>query len=231
MGSNILLLLELEGTIWKDDDNQKTSRLQERLHLLNKIYGVSSKNAQEAILYLDEVTQRYKRHFKVLSPYQQLATIFHFLGIPEREICAFSNLWFEVLIKFPPRIDYAFLSTLEQLKREKHIAIVGFSGLETESEEYIKELLSIEGFLHVFHNVISATSMKFIPPSPLAFFHVSPSHLQTLNVGIATKTDTLKSMVLAGYKHVYMWSLEGGENSIFETLTTYREIIQRISNI
>jgi FMN phosphatase YigB (HAD superfamily) len=228
LGFDTFLLVDLLGTIWHDKEESRQLRKQERSQLLSRIYGVHINRAERAISYLEEVIRRYKRHFKVPSPEHQLTAVLSFLDITTSEIPTIYPLWFETLIEYPPAIDYAFLSALEKLKREKNIVIGAYVGMDCEAEKYIRELLSISGFLHIFDSILVSSSMAFIPPSPLAFSHVPPPGMFDKTIGISSGEQTLKSMVLAGYKHIYKWQADK-EDSIFDTMKDYGEIITKIS--
>ncbi|NOZ92419.1 hypothetical protein GM182_01835 [bacterium 3DAC] len=228
MGFDTFLLLDLLGTIWNDKEEARNKRKHERIHLLSRVYGVHINKAEKAIEYLDEIIKRYKRHFKVPSPEHQLATVLSFLNINTREVSSIYPLWFETLLEYPPQVDYAFVSSLEKLKREKHIIISGYVGMDYEAEKYIRELLSISGFLYLFDNLLVSSSMSFIPPSPLAFAHVPPPGMFRNTIGISVDEACLKSMVLAGYKHIYIWNSDE-YNGIFDSLKDYSEIITKLS--
>ena len=197
-----------------------------------RVYGIHNSEALDAINYLFEIISRYKKHFKVPSPQKQLEVIFNFLRIPTSEISDFYDMWFEAILKFPPLMDFTFVSTLGKLlQTEKGTFIVGYCHRETEDEHYIGELLSISGFLHLFHKIIAATSMNFIPPSPLAFMHPPLLPSDKCTTILSSHTDTLKSFISAGYKNIFMWDREGSYKGVFDTITDYHEIITKITNL
>jgi len=232
LGFDTFLLVDLLGTVWHDKEETRQLRKLERSRILSRIYGINTNRAEKAINYLHEVIRRYKRHFKVPSPEYQLTAVLAFLDIPSSEIHTLYPLWFETLLEHPPIIDYAFLSALEKLKREKNIVIGAYVGMDCEAEKYIRELLSISGFLHIFDSILVSSSMTFIPPSPLAFSYIPPPGVFIRTIGISSNAPSLKSMVLAGYKNIYKWNssdAECTEESIFDTLKDYSEIITKIS--
>ncbi len=232
MGYSKILFLELEETIWSFTDYHYNAIWEYRTKLLSRVYNIKYKETQNAIEYLFEIIKRYKKHFKVPSPEKQLELVFNFLKIPISEISDFYDMWFEAILKFQPSMDFTFISTLGKLlQTEKGIFIVGYCHQETEEEKYIRELLSISGFLHLFQRVLTITSMNFIPPSPLAFMYpqLLPSNRYT--IALATRTDTLKSLLTAGYKNIFLWDKNGTYNGVFDTINDYHEIITKIANL
>jgi len=232
LGCNKTLFLELEGTIWNFSKEHHTALWEYRKNLLMRVYGISNSDAVEAINYLFEIISRYKKHFKIPSPKKQLEIIFNFLRIPLSETSDFYDMWFEAILKLPPPIDFTFVSTLGKLSQtEKGIFIVGYCHRETEDERYIGELLSISGFLHLFHRIITATSMNFIPPSPLAFMYPPVLPSNDCTTVLSTHIDTLKSFLTAGYKNIFLWDKDGTYSGIFDTINDYHEIITKITNL
>ncbi len=223
------LLLDLDGTIWHDSSNNTAKRNQERKILLTTVLGIHETDADRAISYLQEVINRYQRHFNIPSPLEQLKIIFEFLGVPEHEMITLTDSWFEILLEYPPDIDFSFISTVEKLKSDKNLTIAGYTSIPTEHIKYIKHFLSIQGFLYLFDEIYMGNEMKFIPPSPLALSHIPPPGIFEHKLIISSRETTLKSALLAGYNKTFIWG--GDVNTIFTPITNYSEIILKVTQI
>jgi len=230
----IFILIDLNGTVIIDSEDNKEKRKQARIRLINDLYHVPIEKAAEAISTLEQIIYRYKKHRKVPSPKKQLEIISLLLKIPLQDDPIFKNEWFSMILKIPPKTDEKFVSLLNELTKQRKDIIITGSYLDIlESVEHVKKLLEHEGIINLFFEIYPPYILKAIPPSPMAFFHIPPQQFSYLKIAISPSEDFLKSVIYANYHHTFLWKPgeEILEISIFSTFNNYSDLLNRLLDI